>query len=124
MKNTFGLTSKEIFMKKPIYIIIVLSLFFCCWKTTLYATQSQKFYISYPNIVFESTNIYVQVKDEWFKTNALKSDEQGFYVSQKDIVSCGARISSVPKKWQCPYCYHWWNIGEKCQNKDCPTNNW
>lgn len=29
-----------------------------------------------------------------------------------------------PKRWQCPYCYHWWILGEKCQNPFCPVNNW
>jgi len=102
----------------------MLSLFFCCLGINLHATQSQKIYINSSNIVIERTNIYVQLADDWFQTKALKSDEIGFFVSEKDIISCGSRVSSMPQRWQCPYCHHWWDMGEKCQNKDCPTNKW
>jgi len=41
---------------------------------------------------------------------------------EEDVENCGSRIP--PKKWQCPYCYLWWEMGERCQNPLCPTNQW
>lgn len=35
-----------------------------------------------------------------------------------------SNASQREKKWQCPYCYMWWEYGERCQNKECPTNRW
>lgn len=44
--------------------------------------------------------------------------------SMEDVTFCGSRVSQPPKKWQCPYCHFWWEIGERCMNPDCPTNRW
>jgi len=62
--------------------------------------------------------------DNRHNTNAHRSDEQEFYAYGEEIIEYGSRVSPLPKKWKCPYCNHWWEIGEKCQNKDCPTNQW
>lgn len=35
-----------------------------------------------------------------------------------------SNASQRTKKWQCPYCYMWWEYGERCKNQECPTNKW
>lgn len=54
----------------------------------------------------------------------VASDAQGFYAFAGDVIQCGSRVSKEPKKWQCPYCHYWWEIGETCTNDNCPTNLW
>ena len=50
-------------------------------------------------------------------------NEQRSYVFENDIRECGSRVSDT-RKWQCPYCNHWWELGERCQYEKCPTNLW
>lgn len=47
-----------------------------------------------------------------------------FTLEDGNFQNYGGRIQEQPKKWQCPYCQHWWLLGERCQNKKCPTNQW
>ena len=53
-----------------------------------------------------------------------QDNEQGFYPYGEEVIEYGSRVSPEPKKWKCPYCNHWWMMGEQCKNKDCPTNQW
>lgn len=52
----------------------------------------------------------------------IQSDGQQFYAFAGDVIQCGSKVA--PKKWQCPYCHYWWEIGESCTNDNCPTNQW
>jgi len=81
-----------------------------------------KCYINQKDIVLEEQNMYVQIDDQWLQIMSIKIDDQGFYISEADIIRYGAKVP--PKVWQCPYCFRWWNLGEKCKNPDCPTNRW
>lgn len=45
-------------------------------------------------------------------------------VTEENVTEYGGRVSPQPQKWKCPYCYLWWEMGERCGNKKCPTNQW
>jgi hypothetical protein len=50
-------------------------------------------------------------------------DEIGSFVFEDYALDSNGG-SSRAKKWQCPYCYMWWEYGERCKNPACPTNQW
>lgn len=68
-----------------------------------------------------NSQIYVHLKDTMIETNTLRSDSTGLYIFDSDITNFNAQRI---QKWKCPYCHHWWPMGEKCQNEKCPTNRW
>lgn len=39
-------------------------------------------------------------------------------------VSAETPQAQYVKEWKCPYCYHHWKYGEKCQHKECPSTQW
>ena len=104
------------------YLIFV-GLSCCGIMTNVYTLEAQKYYIPQGNLIVNDTGMQVLLDSTWVITKTLRHDEQGIYVISKDIILCGSR-PTIEKRWQCPYCYHWWKYGEKCQNKDCPTNQW
>ena len=110
-------------MKKMFKYIIFISFAFFSLGVNVYTLELQKHYVPQEKFMLNDTDIYILLDNNWLMTKALRSDEQGFYITQEDIIECGSR-PSPDKKWQCPYCYRWWNYGEKCQNEDCPTNQW
>lgn len=76
--------------------------------------------------ISESGEVYLKVdkiiavpKETFFH---FASEGQELYVAEEDVTQCGSRVA--PQKWQCPYCHHWWEIGEKCSNPKCPVNQW
>ena len=99
--------------------------FILCFFNSGFAIE--KYYINSDKIFLNNTSIYIQCNDEYLITEKLRCDEYGFYIISKDVSNsidlCGSKVSQR-QKWQCPYCHQWWNIGEKCKNSKCPTNQW
>ena len=58
-------------------------------------------------------------KEEVGYNNELRSD-----TFEDNIEECNSRREPREKLWQCPYCYNWWELGERCKNDKCPTNQW
>lgn len=89
-------------------------------KTTFVLEMSED---NWKNVhINENGEVYIRAeKIIVIPNNCL--NEQGFYPFEGDVTSCGSKVSK-PKTWQCPYCHHWWELGEKCKYEDCPTNRW
>ena len=71
--------------------------------------------------ISENGEIYLKVD----KIIAMPSGFANAYsdAAAENTIECGSRVYK-PEKWKCPYCYHWWEMGERCQNEKCPTNQW
>lgn len=80
-----------------------------------------KLYFDSSNLEISDNVIYIHLEDNLIATNVLRTDQQGFYIFETDITDYEM---AREKMWKCPYCYHWWPIGQRCQNPECPTNKW
>jgi hypothetical protein len=80
-----------------------------------------KLYFDSDDFEISDSVIYIHLENNLIETNIIRTDQQGFYIFENDITNYGIEKE---KKWKCPYCNRWWRIGEKCQNPDCPTNQW
>jgi hypothetical protein len=87
-------------------------------------SHSKKVYIDTNDLEVGDKVIYIHFDDNIFKTNVLRTDEQGFYVYEDDLMIARGTSSLIDTRWRCPYCFKWWPKGERCQNPECPTNNW
>ncbi len=110
-------------------ILILPIFFFSCIGSALFADSSigveqEKLYIDNKDIAIDDQDIFVHLADDWMKTDAIRSDEHGLYVFGEDLTEYGSRVSPSPQQWKCPYCYYWWDMGEPCTNRKCPTNQW
>ena len=76
--------------------------------------------------ISENGEIYLKVDKIIAMPNG--SYQNGFVNSysaeaEENTIECGSRVYR-PKRWQCPYCHHWWEMGERCKNEECATNQW
>ncbi|GEM_PF-3554452 len=86
-------------------------------KTCMVGCSEDKIYLNANRLIPTEQGLYLNLNDvDYVLLPTLNSDSNGCYVS------CGSRVQ--PKMWQCPYCHLWWELGEKCQNKECPKNKW
>lgn len=82
---------------------------------------SAKVYFDSNDLVISNNIIYVQLENNLIETSVIRSDQQGLYVFESEINDC--RLGGE-KEWKCPYCHHWWPMGQKCNNPNCPINQW
>ena len=80
-----------------------------------------KLYFNSNDLELADNVIYIHLNNNLIETNVVRTDQQGFFIHENDIINYEVERE---KKWKCPYCNRWWRIGEKCQNPDCPTNKW
>lgn len=80
-------------------------------------------YLQSDEIFIEKGEINVLLGNEWSPVNCIRAGEIGVYVLREDLENYGSRIVT-PKRWKCPYCGMRWDLGEKCENAQCPTNQW
>ena len=86
-------------------------------NTCVVGCSEDRIYLNPDRIFPTEQGLYLNLNDEdYVLLSTLNSDSNGCYVP------CGSRVQ--PKKWQCPYCHSWWEMGEECRNADCPTNQW
>lgn len=83
----------------------------------------EKLYFDSSDLEIIDSAIYIHLENNLIKTNVIRTDQQGFYIFGNDITNY-AIANGREKEWKCPYCNHWSPMGKKCQNKDCPTNQW
>ncbi len=82
----------------------------------------KKFYLLPEQIAMSKQLLHVYLMDMWYEIDVIRVDTEGTYVLEQDLMTYAASRGS--KRWQCPYCRYWWQIGESCKNPRCPTNNW
>ena len=82
-----------------------------------------KLYFDTSDLEIADSVIYIHLENNWIATNAIRTDEQGFYIFESDINDSGS-ARGIERRWKCPYCNYWWLMGQKCENPDCPTNQW
>ena len=56
----------------------------------------------------------------WIETTTIHRDFTGLYTFERDILRPEGKKEYV-KKWKCPYCNMYWDIGQACQNAECPS---
>lgn len=81
-----------------------------------------KLYFTANEVEISDNVIYLHLENTLIGTDVLRTDSQGFYIFENDITHYETRDAT--KEWKCPYCYAWWPIGQKCQNPNCPVNQW
>lgn len=82
--------------------------------------QAKLYFVSNDLEISENA-IYIHLEEMLIETSTIRTDQQGFYIFEDDIINYEAEKE---KMWKCPYCYHWWPVGQRCQNPECPTNQW
>lgn len=85
------------------------------------ASYQAKLYFNSNDLEISDNVIYIHLENNLIETSVIRTDQQGFYIFENDITNYAFERE---KKWKCPYCHHWWPIGQRCQNPECPTNKW
>jgi hypothetical protein len=86
-------------------------------KTCMMSCSEDRIYLNTSRLLPTEQGLYLNLNDaDYVLLPTLNSDSNGCYLL------CGGRVQ--PKRWQCPYCHRWWDLGEKCTNEECPTNQW
>jgi len=86
-------------------------------KTCVIGSFEDRIYLNTNRLLPTDQGLYLNLNDaDYILLSTLNSDSNGCYVP------CGSRVQ--PRRWQCPYCHLWWELGEECTNKECPTNQW
>lgn len=81
-----------------------------------------KIYIDEEELKSSQDAFYIHLGNNvWLETNTLHRDGTGLYTFNTSITSSNSPRTEYVKKWRCPYCHHYWPIGQKCQNSDCPS---
>lgn len=89
-----------------------------------YSHLEEKTYLDPSKLYFAEEGIFLNTGfDEWTQVDHIGYDAQGYYLPNQYSAWQGDPIVQ-PKQWKCPYCGHWWFIGEKCKNPECATNQW
>lgn len=116
----FRRDSMRHFLKNIVFLICFFSST-CLSATHLNNSYQAKLYFSSNNLEIYDSAIYIHLENTLIETNVIRTDQNGLYVLECDITKYEAEKE---RKWKCPYCHHWWPIGQKCQNSECPTNKW
>jgi hypothetical protein len=89
--------------------------------------QEGQVHIQVDRIIAVPKEIFSQFSDYSASTNSV-DQFLAFSTNKKELednlAECGSRREPRENKWQCPYCHHWWEPGERCQYAKCPTNLW
>lgn len=75
-------------------------------STHTIAPRITKTYIDPSNVQFDKNNIYVCVSQNWMQTNAICTDEQGFYIIDEQ------------GGWNCPMCGTYNTSSYECRKCD------
>src|SRR5688500_8893152 len=74
-----------------------------------------KIYINDEDIKATYDKFYIHQGDNiWLETNSLHRDSSGLFTLQTNLSilqNKGPNVEYV-KKWRCPYCNHYWPIGQ------------
>lgn len=104
-------------------IFNTLCLIFILFCSTAAAIE-EKIYLNEDEIKNSHDSFYIhQGHNVWLQTSTLHRDQTGLYTFSSNLCSHfipGGKTEYI-KTWRCPYCHHYWPIGQKCQNKDCPS---
>jgi hypothetical protein len=75
----------------------------------------EKIHLNPNQICIEPNGIFVNVFEQWFRTDALYVDGEGIYFTN-------AQTEDWSIYWKCPSCGHVNGpLDSRCQNKECPT---
>lgn len=56
----------------------------------------------------------------WLETDEIHKDATGFFTYTTSVQMMSGS-QEYRRTWQCPYCHRHWEIGQACQNPDCPS---
>lgn len=102
----------------------------------LQAEQVSKIYVEADQLHFLENGMFVKnLEGKLIAIKDIGYDSQGYFLTQEHsflseldqaimMTEYKNNYSSLGEHWQCPYCYRWWLLGERCSNPDCPTNRW
>jgi hypothetical protein len=99
-------------------MIRIVTLFMCAFSML---GAREKLYFDYDDMPKDEDAFHVHVGGNmWIRTNSIHRDSAGFYTYTKGIeLMSGSQ--EYRRKWKCPYCFQYWDIGQACQNPDCPS---
>lgn len=111
----------------PAWYILTFIVLFCGMRVcSLSAIEiSEKMYINDDEFSTktEGDAFHIHIGNNvWLVTNTVHRDSTGLFAYECNLSRSmsGVKLEYV-KQWKCPYCYHYWPIGQACGNKDCPS---
>lgn len=85
-----------------------------------FGKNQQKGYFSIEHLYFGDEGIFfLRDAGDPLPINELFHDEDGYFIH-----ASGSSVAANPGDWKCLYCNKWWKLGERCKNKNYPTNRW
>jgi hypothetical protein len=89
-------------------------------------TETEKIPLTHGFLTFGEGLFCVYLDGELFETEVIHFGEDGLFILEDDLVYNDRPNEDVArvKKWRCPYCYHWSELGKRCGNKGCPKKSW
>ena len=111
----------------PAWYILTFIVLFCGMRVcSLSAIEiSEKMYINDDEFSTktEGDAFHIHIGNNvWLVTNTVHRDSTGLFAYECNLSrAMGSVKLDYVKQWKCPYCYHYWPIGQACGNKDCPS---
>lgn len=84
-------------------------------------SSKERYYIDEEEYSTKGNAFYIHTGGNvWIMTNSLHRDKTGLFTYTCDIIREGQK-NLEERRWGCPYCHEYWPMGQKCDNKDCPS---
>ncbi len=98
----------------------ILCLMLCFSLSTLCA--SEKIYIDKKELSQIGDSFHIHVGHNiWLVTDTIHKDCSGLYTLESRLLRAQKNNEGYVRHWKCPYCYMYWDVGTRCQNKECPA---
>lgn len=92
--------------------------------------DEQRIYIDEDELCCEQDAFWIHIGgNQWIHTDSVYRDSTGLYTKECSIARGIDKTTPKPdhkkptyeKKWKCPFCYHYYTWGSKCDNDNCPS---
>lgn len=100
-------------------------------KKALLEGQDNKIYLNQDKVIYNQGSAFLKLDENYYALlPSIYEDDFGYFIfiNNRNLLEIDEisdkKLKKPEKKWQCPYCYHWYKFGEKCTNLECPTNLW
>lgn len=82
---------------------------------------SERLYFDMKAVPLDQDGFFIHIgENNWLETNEIHKDASGFF-TYTSSVSLMSGSQEYRRRWQCPYCHRHWDMGQPCQNPDCPS---
>lgn len=81
----------------------------------------KKMYLDENEVQINPESIYIHTGNNiWIETQSITRDATGLYTFESNINYYWGE-EAAKKKWKCPYCYRYYDVGVACDNSECPS---